>query len=59
MDHMETRKPGEEVKVAGLVVADVRACVQCHHPSDPCPDDKYVFDYAVMKSKGIHAIHRR
>jgi len=59
MDHMVPRKPGAPSESPGLVVADVRACVQCHHPSDPCPDDKYVFDYAAMKARGLHELHRR
>ena len=58
MDHMVARAAGKTVKTAGLVLADVRACVQCHHPSDPCPDPRYVFDYAAMKSRGLHATHR-
>ncbi|HEU5182628.1 MAG TPA: cytochrome c family protein, partial [Candidatus Polarisedimenticolia bacterium] len=57
MDHMVAGKGAH--KSAGLVRADVRACVQCHHPSDPCPDDKYVFDYVAMKARGLHAMHAR
>jgi hypothetical protein len=60
MDHMVARKAGAAAGgSAGLVRADVRACVQCHHPSDPCPDDKYIFDYAAMKARGLHAMHGR
>ncbi len=58
MDHMVAGK-GAAHRSAGLVRADVRACVQCHHPSDPCPDDKYVFDYVAMKARGLHAMHAR
>ena len=58
MDHMVARKEGVKVKSAGLIVGDQRACVQCHHPSDPCPDPRYRFDYAAMKAKGLHAMHR-
>jgi cytochrome c554/c'-like protein/multi-heme cytochrome with CxxCH motif len=58
MDHMKARKAGVKVPSPGLVVADERACVQCHHPSDPCPDPKYVFRFAEMKTKGLHEIHR-
>ena len=56
MDHIAA---GVSSKKGGLVVADVRACVQCHHPADPCPDDKYTFDYAAMKARGLHEMHRR
>jgi hypothetical protein len=58
MDHMVARREGEKVSKDGLVRADVRACVQCHHPSDPCPDPDYVFDYAAMRSRGLHDLHR-
>ena len=58
MDHMNSRKGGGKVASPGLVLADERVCLQCHHPSDPCPDPKYVFDYAFMKTKGLHEIHR-
>ncbi len=58
MDHMKARKAGRTAPSPGLVVADERTCLQCHHPSDPCPDPKYVFDYASMKTKGLHEMHR-
>jgi hypothetical protein len=60
MDHMKARQAGKKVeKSEGLVLGDARACVQCHHPSEPCPDRGYVFDYAAMKTKGLHEMHRR
>jgi nitrate/TMAO reductase-like tetraheme cytochrome c subunit len=58
MDHMKARKAGLKTPSPGLVLADERTCVQCHHPSDPCPDPKYVFNYAAMKARGLHEIHR-